>query len=344
MSEAGRAGPEALLPSRRNREGPVVVAGPALARSAIARMEESGLGAQVRFVELEGSGAATPEHASGVEVLWRHGRPERSWTETAIDSLPNLEWVHSDFVGVDVLPLEKLRARGVVLTNGAGNYSRPMAEWVVLAMLSAAKRFPDVVRNSDRGTWALPGTLDELWGKRVLMLGFGTVHQIVAPLAHAMGMEVVATARHPRDQLPPGVDRWAAGQDWRGELPGSDFVVIGLPHTPETEKIVDRSFLGAMKSGAWLINLARGSLVDEAALVQSLDEGPLGGALLDAFVEEPLPQGHPLWGRPNVVVVPHHSWSSRAVADRIRDLFREQLDAWVSGAELRNVVDFSSGY
>ncbi|MDA8392030.1 MAG: D-2-hydroxyacid dehydrogenase [Actinomycetota bacterium] len=321
------------------------MAGPQRARAAVAGMESSGdVGEEVRFVVLSEDGVAAEDEAADVEVLWRHGRPERRWTEAAIASLPNLEWVHSDFVGVDVLPLDEFRSRGILLTNGAGNYSRPMAEWVLLAMLAAVKRFPTVVRSSDRGVWQLPGTLDELWGKTVLMLGFGTVHQIVAPLAEAMGMEVVATARRPREHLPAGVTRWAQGDEWRRELHRSDFVVVGLPHTPETDRIVDGEVFGRMKEGAWLVNLARGSLVDERALVDALDAGRLGGALLDSFVEEPLPEDHPLWRRPNVIVVPHHSWSSHQVMVRIEDLFRRQLTAWASGEELDNVVDLSAGY
>jgi phosphoglycerate dehydrogenase-like enzyme len=131
---------------------------------------------------------------------------------------------------------------------------------------------------------------------------------------------------------------------WRNELGDVDYVVLGLPLTPATANVIDGDALAAMKPTTWLVNVARGALVDEDALVRALDAGQIGGAVLDTFVEEPLPEGHPLWGRENVVVVPHFTWSSPRAVDRIDELFADQLGRWLAGAPLANVVDATAGY
>lgn len=336
--------PRADQPTRRS-SGDVVVAAPGFARRALERIAGSGkLGVGISMVEMDQDGRPLPGGAQDAEVLWRHGRVTREWGTRALTSLPGLQWAHSDFVGVDGLPLGDLDRRGVLLTNGVGNYSWPMAEWTILAMLSAVKNFPTVVRNSDAGVWELPGTLGELRGKVALLLGLGSVNSLVAPLAAALGVEVRASARQRRDSLPQGVSTMHLADTWRCDLPEVDFLILGLPQTPETERIVNADVLGRLKPGAWLINLARGGLVDEDALVEAVDSGQVGGAVLDAFTEEPLPPSHPLWRRPNVTIVPHHTWSSERVNKRIEDLFADQLLRWVTGEPLANVVDFAVGY
>jgi phosphoglycerate dehydrogenase-like enzyme len=170
------------------------------------------------------------------------------------------------------------------------------------------------------------------------------VNGLVAPMAAGFGMDVRAVSRQARAELPAGVTRMVAADRWRDELADTDYVVLGLPLTPATDKIIDAGALAAMKPTAWLVNVARGALVDEDALVRALDEGRIGGAVLDTFAEEPLPQGHPLWGRENVIVVPHFTWSSPRAVERIEELFADQLARWVSGARLANVVDATAGY
>jgi phosphoglycerate dehydrogenase-like enzyme len=219
-----------------------------------------------------------------------------------------------------------------------------MAEWVMLGILSAAKRFPRFVRLSDSGRWDPSPLLSELEGGVLLLVGLGSVNSLVAPMAAAFGMEVRAMARRPRTELPAGVTRMVEQKSWRAELAEADYVVLGLPLTPATANIIDAEALASMKPTAWLINVSRGALVDETALVRALDEGQIGGALLDTFVEEPLPEGHPLWGRENVIVVPHFTWSSPVAVGRVEQLFAEQLARFVAGDALANVVDTAAGY
>jgi phosphoglycerate dehydrogenase-like enzyme len=326
-------------------DGPVGVAGTRGAQETLARLNRDGqLARTIRPVSVDREGRVDAGEAPGVTALWRPGLATPEWLLAAVDHLPDLAWVHSDAVGVDHLPVAELAARGITLTNGVGSFSRPMAEWVMLAILSAAKRFPRFVRLSDRGVWDPSPLLRELDGEVVLLLGLGSVNGLVAPMAAAFGLHVRAMTRTARAELPAGVTRMVAADRWRDELPEADYVVLGLPLTRATAEIIDADALGAMKSTAWLVNVARGALVDEDALVRALDADQIGGAVLDTFVEEPLPQGHPLWGRENVIVVPHFTWSSPRSVHRIEELFVAQLARWVSGAALANVVDSVAGY
>jgi len=298
----------------------------------------------IRPVLVDSAGQLDPGAAAGTMVLWRPIMTSPEWLLTAVERLPDLAWIHSDPVGVEALPLREFATRGLTLTNGAGIYSRPMAEWIVLSLLATVKRFPDFVRGSDRARWSPGAELHELAGRAVLLLGLGSVNTLVAQMLEPFDADVSAVTRRPRLAAPPGVRRLVGPDAWRNELPKADFVVLGLPVTDETRGMIDELALRQMKAGAWLVNIARGALVDETALIAALDDGRLGGALLDAFIEEPLPASHPLWRRSNVIVVPHHTWSSDAVSERRVALFRQQLDAWINGEPLKNTVDPVAGY
>jgi len=278
-----------------------------------------------------------------VEGLWCHGRFDAAFVEAALARLPALRWIHSDFVGVDSFPLGTLASRGITLTNGAGNFARPMAEWVMLALLQAAKRFPLYVRRSLNATWDPSDVLDELEGAVLLLLGLGEVNRLVVEMARPFGLRIRAWARRPRP-APEGVERLVTGEAWRDELPEADYVVLGVPLTPTTAGLIDADTLTRFKPTAWLVNPARGGLVDEAALVAALDAGQLAGALLDAFVTEPLPASSPLWGRDDVIVVPHHTWSSPRVAERMTARFLTELAQAAARQPPVRRVDYDAGY
>lgn len=288
-----------------------------------------------------GRDPATP--VAGVRVLWRyHLRPQQLLE--VIERLPDVEWVHSDYVGVDDLPLSEFARRGIVLTNGAGISARPMAEWVVLSVLLAAKNVPRFVRQSDSAVWELGDRASVLDGAVVVILGLGAVGTLAARWLAEMGVEVRACVRRPRREPPPGVARMVTGDAWREHLADADYVVCALPLTPATAGMLDRSAFERLKPGAWLINVARGGVIDETALLEALDRGRVGGAVLDAFTEEPLPPEHPMWRRPNVLVLPHVTWSSPDSLDRLKWRFAEQLDRWCQGLPLHDVVDLAAGY
>jgi phosphoglycerate dehydrogenase-like enzyme len=279
----------------------------------------------------------------GIRVLWRyHLRPPQ--LRRAIDLLPDLEWIHSDYVGVEDLPLDVIAERGIALSNGAGISADPMAEWVVLSLLLAAKQLPRFVRQSDSATWDMGAVLAELRGAVVLLLGLGDVGTRAAALLEPFGADVRACTRRVRHRRPRGVAKLVNGVEWRAEIPEADYVVCTLPHTSETAGMLDATVFTAMKPGAWLVNVSRGAVVDEAALLDALDSGRLGGAVLDAFSEEPLPSGHPLWGRPNVLVLPHVTWSSPHTLDDFTWRFAAQLRRFAGGLPPADLVDLTAGY
>ncbi len=320
-----------------------VVAAPVWAARGLAEIAASGvLDAEVRHVVM-GDDPVDPAEAAGVEVLWRyHLTPER--LGHAIDELPDLRWVHSDYVGVEDLPLQKLADRGVLLSNGAGIAARPMAEWVVLAILSAAKALPRFVRQSDAGLWEVGQPLAEMSGAVVLLLGLGAVGTLVAAMLEPFEVEVRACTRRPRRDTPRGVSRMVVGEAWRDELPDADYVVAALPLTSDTTDMLDTAAFAAVKPGAYLVNVARGGLVDDDALLSALDNGHLGGAVLDAFRQEPVPEGHPLWGRPDVLALPHVTWSSAHTLADFKWRFGAQLQAWLGGGTPADLVDLDAGY
>jgi phosphoglycerate dehydrogenase-like enzyme len=320
-----------------------VVAAPPWAARGLAEMRDAGvLDPGVRHVVV-GDDPVAIEAGRGVQVLWRyHLTSER--LRRALDELPDLRWVHSDYVGVEELPLGELAARGIVLSNGAGIAARPMAEWVVLAILSAAKELPRFVRQSDAGTWEVGEALTELRGAVVLLLGLGAVGTLAAGMLEPFGVEVRACTRRPRTEAPRGVTRLVAGDRWRDELAEADYVVCALPLTAETRDMVDAAAFAAMKPGATVVNVARGGLIDDDALIEALESGHLGGAVLDALRQEPLPAGHPLWGRPDVLVLPHVTWSSAHTLDDFKWRFAAQLRTWLSGGAPADLVDLDAGY
>ena len=325
-----------------NARSPVVAA-PAWAARGLAELVKRKLvDPGLRHVVV-GDEPVGSDDAVGVEVLWRYHLPAERLLR-ALDELPDLKWVHSDYVGVEELPLRELAERGILLSNGAGIAARPMAEWVVLGILSAAKQLPRFVRQSDAGVWEIGESLAGLQGAVVLILGLGAVGTMAAGMLEAFGVEVRGCTRRTRSETPRGVTRMVVGEHWREELGDADYVVLSLPLTAETSNMLDSGAFRAMKPGAWVINVARGGLIDDDALIAALDSGHLGGAVLDAFRDEPVPVGHPLWGRADVLALPHVTWSSDHTLDEFKWRFGAQLQRWLRGAAPADLVDLDAGY
>ena len=284
--------------------------------------------------------------ALDTHVLWRYHLPADR-VANVIDELPALRWIHSDYVGIEDLPIAEIRRREILLSNGAGIAARPMAEWVVLAILAAAKQLPRFIRQSDAGTWETGPALAELSGAVVLLLGFGAVGAATARLLEPFAMDVRACVRRPRPTDHPllqGVSRLIVGDAWRDHLPDADYVVCALPLTGDTAGMLGSDEFTAMRPGSWLVNVARGGLLDDTALIHALDNGPLAGAVLDAFSREPLPSDDPLWGRPDVLVLPHITWSTAHTTDDFKARFADQVERWVAGEEPADLVDLGAGY
>jgi phosphoglycerate dehydrogenase-like enzyme len=258
---------------------------------------------------------------------------------------PRLRWIQLSSSGVvHIVAQMGLGDRPIVVTTAAGMHALPLAEFVLFAMLYFAKRMPRVLADQRRHHWER-FALDTLPGKTVGIVGLGHVGRAIARLARSAGLQVVAVRRTAgAASESPDADTVYPPAGLRTLLGESDYVVLVVPLTPETAGLLGKAELASMKPGAVLINIGRGQLVDEAALVESLQSGHLGGAALDVFETEPLPTASPLWDLPNVLVTPHSMSTALDENEWLVDLFCDNLRRYLAGQSLRNVFDRARGY
>ena len=285
----------------------------------------------------------------------------RGWLSSdAFDRLlvraPRLTWVHSATSGVERALTPAARQRGVIVTNARGVFSRPIAEYVLMMILAVSRRLPQLLELQRERTWQpLEGA--ELRDVTVGIVGLGSIGRAIAQLATSFGCRVVAVRRHAELEASPRaageegsvpddlkLDRVGGPETLPELLAESDFIVLAAPLTPETEDMINADTLASVKPGAWLINVARGRLIDERALLRALQAGELGGAVLDTFRDEPLPPMSSFYDLPNVIVTPHTAWSSGRVLDRSVELFCDNLRRFARADALLNVVDPDAGY
>jgi phosphoglycerate dehydrogenase-like enzyme len=268
-------------------------------------------------------------------------------------SAARLRWVQSPAVGVGSLMFPELLASPVVITSARGIRARSIAEHVVGATIALARGFPVALRAQAAHRWAqdeLETSARPIGGMRMTIVGLGSIGMEAAAIAMPLGIRVAGIRRR-AESLPTGSD--VAG-DLRPRvfppnrlpelLSESDILVLALPHTPETKQIIGRAEIDRMPRGAFLINIARGKLIDDAAVVEALRDGRLGGAALDVFTKEPLEPDSPYWDLPNVIVTPHTSGAMQDYWTPLVALFSENLRRFESGAPLLNTVDKLAGY
>jgi phosphoglycerate dehydrogenase-like enzyme len=275
-------------------------------------------------------------------LLLRWWGLSREGFQRVVAETSSLRWIHTISAGVDHVLFPFLVESDILLTSAGGVYDVPIAEMVLAYMLLVVKRMPEFLGQQMAHHWHRLD-LRELRGLTVGVVGLGSIGTEVARLVGAFGMRVVATKRHP-ERGAEAADLVLPPERLHDLLAQSDFVVITAPITHETHHLIDAQALAQMNLDAWLINIARGAVVDEAALVRALQEGSIGGACLDAFGEEPLPEDSPLWDLPNVMITPHNSWSSPHLQERSAKLFLENLRRYMVGEPLLNVVDKKAGY
>ncbi len=284
-------------------------------------------GSRLVSVSLEG---LADGDLSDVEVLLRGPLPTLVF-DRLLSRCPRLRWVHSATAGVERVLTPAAVERGLLITNARGVFSEPIAQYVLMMILAITRRLPQLLELQRERTWQ-PLEANELADVTVGVIGLGSIGRRVEELASAFGTKVI------------GVSSSSSPDELADVLGKSDFVVLALPLTVDTEEMFNAEMLSKVKQGSWLINVARGRLVDERALVRALKEGPLGGAVLDTFVEEPLPANSVFYSLPNAIVTPHTSWSSARALDRSVDLFCENLRRYTRGEELLNLVDPRVGY
>jgi len=262
---------------------------------------------------------------------------------------PRLRWVHSASAGVEANLFPELVNSAVVLTNSAGLHAVSIPEHVLGQMLVLARNFHEALRLQARAEWnrfqviSFAASIRELNGGKLAILGAGAIGRNLALLASALGMHVRVMRRdHTRPVA--GAESVVAPTDLQALLTWADWVVCALPLTPETRGLIAATELRAMRSDAFLINVGRGEHIDDVALADALRTGAIAGAALDAFDQEPLPASHPFWALPNLVLTPHVSGYTPQYFPKMLALFEENLDRFIHGRPLRNVVDKQLGY
>lgn len=290
-----------------------------------------------------------------VEILYTFRVPPN------LSRTPNLRWVQLHSAGVNHLLDHPLMKSDILITTASGIHATPIAEYVFASMLAFSLRLPKMLHYQRRHEWP-KGRWDifagqELWGKTIGIVGYGSIGREVGRIACCFGMRVLATKRRAdrwRDRgyrvqgtgdLEGAVpDRIYPPKELRRMLAQCDFVVISVPLTPETERMIGQEELRAMKPSAYLVNISRGGIVDETALIRALREGWIAGAGLDVFETEPLAEDSPLWDFDNVILSPHVAGFTPHYDQRAADLFAENLRRYLTGEELLNLVDKGKGY
>jgi phosphoglycerate dehydrogenase-like enzyme len=258
--------------------------------------------------------------------------------------MPGLRWIHSTGAGIDSFASPELVDRGVIVTNSAGVYAPAMAEYVVAGMVAIARDLRRLIAQQEEGRWnheEVSGV--ELYGKRVGIIGFGATGRYIAAVCKALGMEVWATKRTPMLTEGEPVDRLLPADALHELLGASDYVVVAASLNSTTRHLLGAAEFSAMKHGAGLVNVARGGLVDQEALIAALDDGRVGGAVLDVVTPQPLPPDSPLWAHPRVIVTSHISGGSPEGWARSMDLFCKNLPLYLEGdtGRLGNLVDLA---
>lgn len=296
-----------------------------------------GVDAEFRYCDADGLAQAV-EGAQAL-LLWDYFSTalREVWTHAR-----TLEWIHVPAAGVDTLLFDGLRESEVVVTNARGVFDRPIAEYVLGAVIAYAKDSQAGFDRQRRHEWRHRETRS-IAGAHALVVGTGGIGREIARLLRAAGLAVrgagrVAVERDPDFDTVVGSAELAAAVGW------CDHLVLAAPLTPATRGLVDAAVLAAMKPDAHLVNIARGPLVDEDALLAALTERRIGGATLDVFDTEPLPADHPLWDAPGAVVTAHMSGDVVGFRDTLAAQFADNARCWLLGRPLVNVVDKSLGF
>jgi phosphoglycerate dehydrogenase-like enzyme len=282
--------------------------------------------------------AATPDeaakHIATAEVLYAWKPPLHLYAEAK-----RLRWLQAMGAGVDWALVPEL-PRGVIVTRSPGVFGPWMAEYVLAWCLSVTQRMADYRGAQVRREWIQHRPPERLAGKTIAIVGLGDIGRTVARAARGVGLRVIGVSRSGRPVS--GVERVYRSRDLRRALAAADFVVLVAPLNETTRGMIGAAELAAMRETAWLINIGRGALVDDNALVQALQRRTIAGAVLDVFTTEPLPPDHPLWSLDNAVITPHISGPN--LPEEIVPVFNDNLARYLAGRPLRHVVDRRRGY
>ena len=256
---------------------------------------------------------------------------------------PNVRWVHSRSAGLDRVLFPELVQSPVPLTNGKRVFSQSLGEFALAAMLYFAKDFRRMFRNQEAGRWE-QFLVEEIAGQTVGIVGYGDIGRAVASRTQAMGMRVLALKRHAASSPDPFVSQFFKPEELNALLAQCDFVVVAAPLTPETHHMIGDAAFAAMKPNAVVINIGRGPVIDQEAMVRALSQRKIKGAGLDVFEQEPIPPGDPIYKLENVLISPHCADQTGEWLNRAMQFFLQQYDRFSNGEPLENIVEKRLGY
>ncbi|WNZ27035.1 D-2-hydroxyacid dehydrogenase [Leptolyngbya sp. NK1-12] len=300
---------------------------------------------ELAWVDRTGNFEGDPSDAE-VYFNWYYLTPET--LHKVLAAVPNLRWQQTPSAGVNHILTPTFLERNIILTNGAGVFAIPIAEFVLTYILYHAKKVSTLQALQAQRRWLRSASaedelpLQELTDATLLIIGAGGIGQAIAERARPFGMRVWGSRRRPQPLA--NFEKVVGMNEWQPLLAEADYVVIATPLTSETRGLVNETALKTMRPTAYLINIARGAVVDETALITALQQGWIAGAGLDTFCTEPLPPDSPFWSLPNVFVTPHCSGFSPKITERTIALFLDNLSRYQAGYCLRNVVDQTIGY
>lgn len=292
---------------------------------------------QLTVVEADGPEAVL-EQLPSAEMLVVN---PANWRDEYLDALGAGDWVQATSTGYAAFPVDRFEARGIAFSNAWGNYGHPVADHAFALLLALARGVPKFVDRQREHDWDrdLGTDLIDLQGRTLTIAGLGDIGEQIAHRGLAFGMSVRGTKGDPSAYA--GIldgDRVHPAASFRELLPETDVLVLVVPLTEETHHLLDREALRSLPRSAIVVNVARGPVIDETALVAALEDGEIAGAGLDVFESEPLEPSSPLWDRDDVVITPHVGGRSRAFVDRFVDLFLENVDRRTRGEPLRNEI------
>lgn len=264
------------------------------------------------------------------------------FTSLDISKLRKLKWIQLSSIGIDQAPKQFIKENNIILTNNKGGYSIPMGEWVVLKILELIKNSKNFYKKQQEKKWSIDTSVLELYGKTIGFIGTGSIAKESAK--RLQGFEANIIGLNTKGRGVEYFDKCYGINEIEHMVSLCDVIVISIPYTEKTHHLINKDLFEQMKDKVYLINVARGSIIDENHLMQYLRSGKIKGAALDVFQKEPLSENSPLWDFDNVIITPHNSWVSEMRNERRFNLIYENMKRYIRGEKLLNVVDLDKGY
>lgn len=259
-----------------------------------------------------------------------------------ITGMTNLKWIQLSSIGIDQVPKDYLKKTDIVLTNNKGGYSIPMGEWVVMKALELVKNNREMYVRQQEKKWKIDTSILELYNKTIGFVGTGSIAKESAKRLQGFGMNVLGLNTKGNDV--EYFDKCYRSDEYKYMLSLCDIVVITIPYTKKTHHMFDKNAFATMKDSAYIINVSRGSIIDEKEMIEQLKNNKIAGAALDVFEEEPLNKDNPLWELDNVILTSHNSWVSEMRNVRRYNTIYENMKRYINDKDLMNVVNLEKGY